>query len=144
MAGPDETADLESKLADALATIRALRAENESLRASLQPTTPELASPREAWDVTTPAATGGVDAHSSESAKIALFRSLFKGRTDVYAYRWEGRDGRSGYSPALRPGVRRQKGKRPDPEMLLPLDTEAIQSHLLGRQVVGIYLLLED
>ena len=32
--------------------------------------------------------------------RIALFRSLFRGREDVYARRWENSDGRSGYSPA--------------------------------------------
>src|SRR5690348_854265 len=32
--------------------------------------------------------------------RIALFRSLFRGREDVYARRWESPDGRSGYSPA--------------------------------------------
>ncbi len=31
--------------------------------------------------------------------KIALFRSLFRGREDVYARRWESPDGRTGYSP---------------------------------------------
>ncbi len=110
MAGPDETADLESKLADALATVHALQAENELLRGLLQPTQSELTSPHEARPVASLLPAGAVDAHSSESAKIALFRSLFNGRADVYAYRWEGRDGRSGYSPALRPGMRRQKG----------------------------------
>ena len=29
--------------------------------------------------------------------RIALFRSLFRGRDDVYAIRWESDDGRSGY-----------------------------------------------
>jgi hypothetical protein len=144
MAGPEETVDLKSKLADALATVRALRAENERLRGLLQPTQSEPTSPQRATPMTSLPAADGVDAHSPETAKIALFRSLFNGRTDVYAYRWEGRDGRSGYSPALRPGIRRQKGQRPDPEMLLPLDDDVIQSHLLGRRVVGIYPLLED
>ena len=32
--------------------------------------------------------------------RIALFRSLFRGRDDVYARRWENGDGRSGYAPA--------------------------------------------
>jgi len=32
--------------------------------------------------------------------RIALFRSLFRGREDAYAQRWERADGRSGYSPA--------------------------------------------
>jgi hypothetical protein len=31
--------------------------------------------------------------------RIALFRSLFHGRDDVYAVRWENTDGRSGYMP---------------------------------------------
>jgi superfamily II DNA or RNA helicase len=31
--------------------------------------------------------------------KIELFRSLFRGRDDVYASRWESPDGRHGYSP---------------------------------------------
>jgi hypothetical protein len=31
--------------------------------------------------------------------RIALFRSLFRGREDVYAIRWENADGRSGYMP---------------------------------------------
>lgn len=37
---------------------------------------------------------------SPAQAKIALFRSLFHGRDDVFAVRWEGKGGRSGYSPA--------------------------------------------
>jgi hypothetical protein len=31
--------------------------------------------------------------------RIALFRSLFRGREDIYAIRWENNDGRSGYMP---------------------------------------------
>jgi hypothetical protein len=37
---------------------------------------------------------------SAPDAKIALFRKLFRGRDDVYAVHWKGRNGRSGYSPA--------------------------------------------
>ena len=33
--------------------------------------------------------------------RIALFRSLFRGREDVYARRWENDDGRHGYMPAV-------------------------------------------
>jgi len=35
----------------------------------------------------------------STPEKITLFRSLFRGREDVYAQRWESQDGRTGYSP---------------------------------------------
>lgn len=33
--------------------------------------------------------------------KTALFRSLFRGCEDVYAVRWEGKNGKSGYSPPV-------------------------------------------
>ena len=37
---------------------------------------------------------------STPEKKIALFRSLFRRREDVYAVRWETKNGKSGYSPA--------------------------------------------
>lgn len=44
---------------------------------------------------------GSVDQTSSSEAKIALFRSLFRGREDVYPRRFESRKtGRAGYAPA--------------------------------------------
>ena len=46
---------------------------------------------------------------SSTQEKVTLFRSLFHGRHDVYALRWQSRSGRSGYAPACanewRPGL---------------------------------------
>ena len=42
-----------------------------------------------------------VHLHSPSDAKIALFRSLFRGRDDVYACRFESRKtGKAGYAPA--------------------------------------------
>lgn len=44
---------------------------------------------------------GALRQHSPVAAKIALFRSLFRGREDVYPRRFESRKtGRSGYAPA--------------------------------------------
>jgi hypothetical protein len=44
-----------------------------------------------------------VDRSSSPESKVALFQSLFVGRDDVYALRWEsGRTGKHGWSPAVR------------------------------------------
>ena len=41
-----------------------------------------------------------VDSRSPSDRKVALFRSLFRGREDVYARRFESRkSGRSGYQP---------------------------------------------
>ena len=53
---------------------------------------------------------GIVTNQSSEEAKIALFRSLFRGREDVYARRFESRTtGKRGYQPDCenewRPGI---------------------------------------
>ena len=44
---------------------------------------------------------GTVDRTSSSQVKIALFRSLFRGREDIYPRRFESRKtGKSGYAPA--------------------------------------------
>jgi len=50
-----------------------------------------------------PVATPAVTAASSSRVKIALFRSLFRGREDVFPRRWENiRSGKSGYAPVCR------------------------------------------
>lgn len=42
---------------------------------------------------------GHVNNQSNPEEKINLYLSLFKGRKDVYAKRWEKSDGKSGYTP---------------------------------------------
>ena len=86
---------------------------------------------------------GDVCAHSDPAAKVALFRSLFRGREDVYALRWE-RNGRSGYAPALRPGVPRGRQYQHGADDYLPLTVEVVRGHLLGAHTLGIYPLLRD
>ena len=97
----------------------------------------------------------------SQAEKIALFRSLFRGREDVFALRFEStRTGRSGYQPACRNEWVRGICRKPqikctncDQRDLLPLTDEVVRNHLLGRDptarrpkefVVGIYPLLPD
>ena len=140
----DRVRELESKLEKALAAVRDLRDENDLLRARVVDRRPEATDTpaRDPMPVGAVSTTIGRD--SSEAEKITLFRSLFRGRDDVYAYRWESRDGRSGYAPALRPGAKREKGQRPDPSVLLPFDDSVAQSHLTGQKVIGVYPLLED
>jgi len=83
--------------------------------------------------------------------QIDLFKSLFRGREDIYARRWE-KDGRSGYSPAYEfdwnefMAHKRRGGSLKDFEnkRLLPLTPEVIKKHLLGFHVVGIYPILTD
>jgi hypothetical protein len=46
------------------------------------------------------AATGSVNAASDAAAKIKLFRSLFRGRDEVFPRRWQNANsGKPGYSP---------------------------------------------
>ena len=68
--------------------------------------------------------------------KIQLFTSLFKGRTDVFARRWErwGTD-ISGYSPVY---TDKEKQK------YTPLSDYFIEQHLSGNIVLGLYPLLTD
>ena len=78
--------------------------------------------------------------------QLELYMSLFRGRTDVYARRWE-KDGRSGYSPAYEfnwdefMAHKRRGGSMKDFEnkKLIPLTKEVVKKHLLGQHVVGIY-----
>src|SRR6185312_14306288 len=88
----------------------------------------------------------------SVAGKVALFRSLFRGRNDVYAIRWESETGKSGYSPAsirdwdaLRL-VPKSEWKKKDKEtrQLLPLTDAAVHNHLAGKTTIGVYPLLPD
>jgi len=90
-------------------------------------------------------------AQRSASEKVALFRSLFRGRSDVYPLRWESAKGKSGYAPACgnewRTGIcQKPRIKCGDcgNRQLLPLDDQVIYRHLEGRHTVGIFPMLED
>jgi superfamily II DNA or RNA helicase len=88
----------------------------------------------------------------STADKVALFRRLFRGRTDVHPVRWESKtSGKSGYAPACanewRPGVcEKPRIKCGDcgHRLLVPLSDSVIYDHLAGKQTVGVYPLLED
>lgn len=82
---------------------------------------------------------------SPPSVKIDLFRQLFRGREDVYAVRWVGRNGKSGYSPAL-PSDQKSSFKARDfkNRKCFPLTDAVVQNHLLGKHTVGIYPLMLD
>ena len=79
-------------------TLTKLRAENARLAALLDAQGIKWRLPVE------PAAADISEAESSRLStdeKVALFRRLFRGRTDVYPVRWESKStGRSGYAPA--------------------------------------------
>lgn len=93
-----------------------------------------------------------INAYSSNEDKLELFLNLFSGRQDVYAVRWTGREGKTGYSPACSNDWARgvcgkyQKIKCVDcnHQRFLPYDANAIELHLRGKKVVGVYPLLQD
>lgn len=86
------------------------------------------------------------------SEKVALFRRLFRGRTDVYPVRWEGKtSGKSGYAPACANEWRAGVCEKPrikcgdcSSRLLIPLSDAVIYDHLAGEHTVGVYPLLED
>lgn len=87
----------------------------------------------------------------SPEDKIAMFRSYFRGREDVYARRWENRAGRSGYSPVCKHEWDRAFCRKPEMKCaecqnreLLPLDDGIIRQHLEGKLVAGVYPLLPN
>ena len=75
--------------------------------------------------------------------RIALFRSLFRGREDIYAIRWENNDGRSGYMPkADRDWKSYLSAKDEDRKKVdrltrtyWPLTDDVIHRHLVGEQI---------
>src|SRR5206468_1734019 len=95
-----------------------------------------------------PAAFGQIPpAPITPSAKIALFRSLFRGRTDVFPRRWENaRTGRKGYAPACsnewvrgvceKPRVK--CGECPN-QAFIAVGAREVLDHLQGRHVMGVY-----
>jgi superfamily II DNA or RNA helicase len=82
---------------------------------------------------------------------ISLFKSIFYGRQDVYAIRWE-KEGKSGYMPAYKVdwsdynkhksggGTFKDYAKKE----FQPFTNEVILHHLQGIETIGIYPLLED
>lgn len=88
----------------------------------------------------------------STEEKVALFRRLFRGRTDVYPVRWEGKtSGKSGYAPACANEWRAGVCEKPrikcadcSNRLLIPLSDAVIYKHLAGDHTIGVYPLLED
>jgi superfamily II DNA or RNA helicase len=136
-----------------------LEAERAALEARLtdllQPSPPPIITEAAAVPATT------LTAASSAAEKIALFRSLFAGRTDVFPTRWENsKNGRSGYAPACaHEWVRGICGKPQikcgecSNQAFIPVSDDVIASHLRGNDfrgridsdfVAGVYPLLFD
>ena len=105
-----------------------------------------------------------INNQSSPEAKIALFRSLFRGREDVYAKRFESKKtGKTGYQPVCRNEWVQGLCEKPKvncnncpKRSLEPITDEVIRNHLAGvilsrtewknptSFVMGVYPLLQD
>jgi hypothetical protein len=95
---------------------------------------------------------GGPDM-TSAVGRVALFGSLFQGREDVFATRWESTrtPGKSGWAPkcsnewaaglCFKPKVKCAACAH---RRFVPFSAAEVRSHLEGRQTAGIYPLLAD
>lgn len=84
------------------------------------------------------------------AAKVRLFSTLFRGRTDVFPKRWENaKQGRSGYAPAcanewVRGVCEKPKvkcGECPN-QAFIAVEDRIIADHLAGKYTTGVYPLL--
>jgi len=143
---------LKAELERAVAECERLREENArlKLRVGQAPDTQTSSAGQASTHNKNVRTSATVKADSLPELKVSLFSSLFRGRGDVYALRWEGRNGRTGYSPA---GIRewsqaasagRGQKKSFRHSKLFPLSENVIRDHLLGKQTIGVYPLLQD
>jgi hypothetical protein len=149
--------DLRTRLEGALAEGQRLREEVRRLKAVLAQHSiplPELGAPQSTNErsLPAPADIAQVGTLSDNQAKIALFRSLFRGREDVYAERWRMKDGTWGYRPAGKKDWQAVLASRPEDHKRVDRETrtlyavadEVIRQHLQGKKTIGIYPLLVD
>jgi superfamily II DNA or RNA helicase len=88
---------------------------------------------------------------SISEKQLTQYMSLFKGRDDIYARRWE-KSGKTGYAPAysfdwneyLRHKASGGNFYNFDKKKKIPLTRDVIKKHLIGTYFIGIYPLLED
>jgi superfamily II DNA or RNA helicase len=154
VADAGETSD---EIARVRRRLAALDAERMALALRLETLEQRLTSDHQAGERTL-VADAPVTNSAPSSEKIALFRSLFAGRPDVFPTRWENRKtGASGYSPACsnewakgicgKPKVK--CGECPH-QAFIPYSEDIIEKHLRGGDprssdfVAGVYPLLQD
>src|SRR6202453_3501679 len=150
------TAHDDKEIASLRSRLNELDAERSTLTARLK----GLHSQAEAGSSSN-SASASINGESRAAEKIALFRRLFAGRTDVFPLRWENRNtGKSGYAPACsnewlrgvcgKPQVR--CGDCPN-QAFLSVSDQTIANHLRGLNkdgsagadfVAGVYPVLAD
>jgi len=154
--------ELPEKYRALLAENHSLREENEILKARLGITDPPRPEPPQdpenhlSLAIAVLESPGknpqpGTPGQFDTTEKIRLFMSLFKGREDVYAKRWQNRANRTGYAPVCRNEWKSGLCRKPAVKCINclhqsyeALDEKVIESHLRGNIVVGLYPLRRD
>ncbi len=143
-----EIAREEARRAEMERGLEGSRARMAALHAELDATAPGAAFPPTQLHLAT---SGPVP--KTPADKVRLFRSLFRGRTDVFPMRFVSKKtGKPGYVPACsnkwEPGLCALKtgGKCSEcaNQAFVAVGDQVIADHLMGRHVVGVYPLLED
>ena len=149
---------IEAELQAALQDNQRLREENQRLKDALAtpsaPTTLVENNRTDGQTLCLPEAQTlvHVPGPQDKPAKVALFRSLFRGREDVYAIRWRMKDGKWGYRPDDKKDWEAVLASRPEDHkkvhrqtrILYPLTDNVIRLHLEGKKTIGVYPLLQD
>lgn len=138
--------DANQKLQKALQKINQLQEENEKLKALLEQHQISYKAQEESTSYQTQTSKADVI-----KQRIHLFKKLFRGRTDVYPFRWESQNGKAGYSPACHYEWHPEICQKPKikcsqctNQNFIPLTDQVIYNHLSGKQTIGIYPLLPD
>lgn len=137
-----------------IARVDAALAESErqrdEMRACLEGLRAELAVPTSSKP---PIVVADARAPQTPADKVRLFRSLFRGRADIFPVRFVSRKtDRPGFAPACsnkwQPGLclLRTGGKCSDclNQAFVSVSDQVIADHLQGHHVIGVYPLLED
>jgi superfamily II DNA or RNA helicase len=140
-----EIAELEKKLADK-------KHQLEEIRIVLEKQTTDVTTMQKLLsEDSSPVSLIKINKNSPPEIKIALFRSLFRGREDVYAKRFETKTGKSGYSPVCRNEWDRSICEKPrtrcgscTQRLFEPVTDNVIRNHLAGFIVMGVYPLLPN
>jgi hypothetical protein len=135
-----------------IATIRDRLARLESEKSELEASLVRLLAIPEVNNNLSAISCASVTNASSPAAKITLFRSLFRGREDVFPKRWENaKTNKAGYAPACANewapricGKPKVKCSDCAHRAFLPVTDEVIDGHLRGRHTVGVYPMLAD
>ncbi len=136
---------LAAQIAREEARLTEIAVEQAASRQRLDTLRAQLETPRQPAVVATPTP-------QTNAEKVALFRSLFRGRTDVFPKYWQNPKKETvGYAPACanewvrgvceKPRVK--CGECPNQAFIAVTD-RVISDHLSGRHTAGVYPLLED